>query len=157
MREDLNIKKMSEVEATEILGWTYRAPYDFYNNTYSPEAVKEMIEGSYYTVFAADKGIIGFFCTGSAAQVPNDSYSYSDDYMDIGIGMKPEYTGQGNGRSFLAAVFSELQISYENQPKRLTVAKFNRRAQSLYEKFGFRMKHEFSKGSTEFIVMIQSN
>lgn len=153
----LYIDKMSIDVASDILGWTYDEPYDFYNNELNPEAVSEMLKGSYFSVLDIDKRLIGFFCLGSAAQVPNDLYIYSQDYIDIGIGMRPEYTGQGNGTSFLTVVLSYINNTFENLPKRLTVAKFNQRAIRLYEKFGFSQEIEFSKGSTEFITMIQRN
>lgn len=44
--------------------------------------------------------MIGFFCVGSPAQVPNDKYTYSQDFIDVGLGMKPELTGQGMGLYF---------------------------------------------------------
>ena len=151
----LYIDKMSIDLAIDILGWTYDEPYDFYNNELSPEAVNEMLEDSYFAVFDIDKWLVGFFCLGSTAQVPNDLYTYSQHYIDIGIGMRPEYTGQGNGTSFLTVVLSYINNTYGNLPKRLTVAKFNYRAIHLYEKFGFSQEVEFIKGTTEFITMIQ--
>jgi ribosomal-protein-alanine N-acetyltransferase len=150
----LYIDKMSADAASDILGWTYDEPYDLYNNEPTPETVNEMLADSYFAVFDTGKGLVGFFCVGSTAQVPNDFYPYSQNFIDIGIGMRPELTGQGYGASFFTVVLSYINKTFGNLPKRLTVAKFNHRAIRLYEKFGFSQEVEFNKGSTEFITMI---
>lgn len=98
--------------------------------------------------------MIGFFCVGSPAQVPNDKYTYSQDFIDVGLGMKPELTGQGNGTLFFTTVLNYINERFEEKPKRLTVAKFNDRAIRLYEKLGFSREAEIVKGTTEFIIMI---
>ncbi|SDW21787.1 GNAT family N-acetyltransferase [Paenibacillus sp. CF384] len=138
--------KMSKDAASDILGWRYDEPYDFYNNELSPEAGNEMLEGLYFSVFDIDKRLIGFFCLGIAAQVPNDIYTYSQAYMDTGIGMRPEYTGQGNGTSFLTFVLSYIDNNFEILPKRLTVAKFNQRAICLYKNSDSARKLNLVKG-----------
>ncbi|MBP3962885.1 GNAT family N-acetyltransferase [Paenibacillus lignilyticus] len=66
-----------------------------------------------------------------------------------------EYTGQGNGTSFLSFVLSSMEKTCGSLPKRLTVATFNKRAIHLYDKFGFCRESEFTKGITEFTTMIQ--
>lgn len=150
----LYIEKMSAEVAHETLGWTYDEPYDFYNNDQTLEAVNEMISNTYFAVFDIDKGLVGFFCVGSSAQVPNDEYTYPPNFIDIGLGVKPELTGQGYGTSFLSFVLSQINETFGMMQKRLTVAKFNYRAIHLYEKFGFIQEIEFAKGSTDFIIMV---
>ncbi|MGM0885080.1 MAG: GNAT family N-acetyltransferase [Bacillota bacterium] len=153
----LYIDKMSADIAIDILGWTYDEPYEFYNNEPTTEAICEMLADSYFAVFENDKGLVGFFCVGSSAQVPNDLYTYSPNFIDIGIGMRPDLTGQGYGTSFFTVVLSYIDKAFGYSPKRLTVAKFNHRAINLYEKFGFSLEDEFIKGSVEFIIMIHRN
>ncbi|WP_340008958.1 GNAT family N-acetyltransferase [Paenibacillus sp. FSL K6-0276] len=152
---ELHIDKTSTDAATDILNWRYDPPYDFYNNEQSSEAISEMLAESYFSVFDENKELVGFFCAGSSAQVPNESYTYSQRFIDIGIGMRPEFTGQGNGTLFFTAVLSQIDTMFEKRSKRLTVAKFNDRAIRLYEKLGFSREAEFVKGSTVFIVMVK--
>ena len=142
----MKLYKMSADVASDILGWTYDELYDFYNNELTPEAVSEMLTDSYFAVLDTGKGLVGFFCVGKSAQVPNDLYTYSQGFIDIGIGMRPELTGQGFGTSFFTVILSHINKTFENLPKRLTVAKFNHRAIRLYEKFGFSQEVEFIKG-----------
>ncbi|QHT63114.1 GNAT family N-acetyltransferase [Paenibacillus lycopersici] len=154
---NLRANRMSAEEASEIAGWTYEAPYEFYNNEPSPAMIRELMSEPYFTVYDAAAGPVpvGFFCSGNAAQVPNDAYPYSADYVDIGIDMRPDLTGKGNGGPFLAFVLEQIGQSFGERPFRLTVARFNQRAIRLYERFGFSRRHEFVKGSTTFIVMVR--
>lgn len=154
----LSISKMGEDYAVQILNWTYDAPYDFYNNELNTDSIKEMLENDYYVVLNAVDELIGFFCIGSSAQVPIGSQfgAYSEDFIDIGIGMKPELTGRGFGFTFFSMILQYIHANFENAPFRLTVAKFNQRAIHLYEKLGFSKKMEFTNGSTVFITMINN-
>ncbi|WP_339315349.1 GNAT family N-acetyltransferase [Paenibacillus sp. FSL R10-2734] len=151
---ELFIDKMSESAAKDILSWRYDPPYDFYNNEQTPEAISEMLAESYFSVFDDNKKLVGFFCVGSSGQVPNEFYTYSQGLIDIGLGMRPEFTGQGKGTLFFTAVLSQIDKMFGKSSKRLTVAKFNDRAIRLYERSGFSREAEFVKGNTAFIVMI---
>lgn len=151
----LYMEKLNADAARDILSWRYEQPYDYYNNEQTPEAISEMLADSYFSVFDDNKELVGFFCTGSSAQVPNESYTYSQGFIDIGLGMRPEFTGQGNGTLFFTAVLSQFDSMVGISSKRLTVAKFNDRAIQLYEKLGFSREAEFVKGSTVFIVMVK--
>jgi ribosomal-protein-alanine N-acetyltransferase len=150
----LYTEKMNEHVSRDVLSWKYDEPYDFYNNELTPEAVSEMLDDSYFAVCDLEKGIVGFFCIGNSAQVPNNLYNYSKNFTDIGLGIKPELTGKGYGASFFPVVLSYIIETFGNVPIRLTVAKFNQRAIRLYKKFGSRQEAEFIKGNTEFITMI---
>ncbi|KKK38113.1 hypothetical protein WQ57_09840 [Mesobacillus campisalis] len=153
----LNIRNMNTDFAEEILDWKYAAPYDFYNNELTSDALKEMLENQYYAVLDQNDKLVGFFCIGDSARVPigNQFGAYSEELIDIGIGMKPELTGQGFGFTFFSFILEHIQGNFNDVQNRLTVAKFNQRAIHLYEKFGFVKKIEFKKGSTAFITMVK--
>ena len=78
-------------------------------------------------------------------------------YLDIGLGMRPEFTGQGNGLNFIKAGLQFGIEKYDFSLYRLSVANFNKRAISLYKKVGFKPVTEFinKNGETtvEFIIM----
>ncbi|MEX3744645.1 MULTISPECIES: GNAT family N-acetyltransferase [Lysinibacillus] len=147
------IREMNEIYAINILNWKYEAPYDFYNNELSEESLKELLDNPYYSIVNDQEELVGFFCTGTSAQVPRgqDCGAYLGKYIDIGIGMKPELTGKGIGTEFFSFILNQLQQE-NHSPLRLTVATFNTRAIHLYEKLGFKKVMEFT-ASTEFITM----
>ncbi|MFN7249931.1 MAG: GNAT family N-acetyltransferase [Anaerobacillus sp.] len=154
--QQLLVRDMNEFFAKEILNWKYEFPYDIYNLT--PDSIKELIENDYYCVIDKinEEGLVGFFCIGDSAQVPTGSQfgAYPKGFVDIGIGMKPELTGRGNGKDFFSFILNQIQKNAYT-PLRLTVANFNHRAIHLYEKFGFVKTLEFTNGSTGFITMVK--
>ena len=143
--------------ANEILEWKYEAPYDFYNNEATDESVKELLETPYHAVVDEKEQLVGFFCSGCAAQVPIGSQfgAYTENLVDIGIGMNPDLTGKGNGAAFFSFVLDFIQDEFPGTHIRLTVANFNLRAIHLYEKLGFRKKMEFPRGPVDFITMVK--
>jgi [ribosomal protein S18]-alanine N-acetyltransferase len=153
----LHIEKMTENKARHILNWKYEEPYDLYNNEVSDEALKEMLDGSYYALLNEQNDIVGFFCIGKNAQVPvgHQFDVYADSFVDMGLGMDPSLVGKGNGTEFCTFIIQFIEEQYVGTPIRLTVAKFNKRAIHLYEKLGFVPVAEFTNHTTEFMTMIK--
>jgi len=153
----LFIENMNEEIVKDILSWEYKKPYDFYNSELTDEDMKERLDGSYFALVNDNKEIFGFFCTGENAQVPVGKKSgvYSDDSIDMGLGMNPNSVGKGNGFEFCSIILRYIEKNYKGTPIRLTVAKFNLRAIHLYEKLGFVKKDEFSTDFAEFMTMVK--
>lgn len=157
---NLKVIPMNHSVALKILSWRYKPPYDLYNIVPNDEEVNEKLNGSYQAIFDKDKQIIlGFFCTGLSAQVPAGKAAgvYKEQYIDIGLGMSPEYTGKGCGTEFLSFIIKELKQRHPDSLLRLTVSVFNKRAIRLYEKMGFYKKDDFSSLTVRFITMIQKS
>ena len=152
----LKIKPMNEERAKAILGWQYEQPYNFYNNELTAEALQEMLDGSYYSLVDEQNALIGFFCTGANAQVPigHQFGVYTENFIDMGVGMHPNLVGKGNGFDFCTQVISFIRAE-SSKPVRLTVATFNKRAIRLYEKLGFIPEKSFRTDSAEFETMVK--
>ncbi|WP_430788050.1 GNAT family N-acetyltransferase [Virgibacillus flavescens] len=150
-------RKMTQDFAVETLHWKYEKPYDLYNNELNSEAIEELLSYSYFAIVDQDDELLGYFCTGVSAQVPagNKVKAYSEDMVDIGIGMKPTLTGKGFGTTFFSFILHDIEQANPNLRMRLTVATFNKRAIRLYEKFGFIKKNKFESDLTEFITMVK--
>lgn len=144
--------KMTKALAEVILDWRYEPPYDFYNDNNKEESMKELLEEPYFAVLNDDGNLVGFYCIGYAAQVPLGYLfgAYQEDCLDIGLGMKPELTGKGNGESYIQFVLEQIKGS---KSIRLTVADFNERAITLYERAGFRKTYMFAGEEVTFFVM----
>lgn len=150
-------KPMTQTIAAEILDWRYPYPYDFYNNEMTGESLAEMLDGTYRAV-QDDRGeLFGFYCTGPSAQVPAGRRMgvYPTGSIDFGLGVKPAETGQGKGGKFFAFVREQIGESHPEQPLRLTVATFNKRAIRLYENFGFTKEQEFKTDFAKFQTMVE--
>lgn len=147
-------------EAKKIVKWRYESPYSFYNMDQDEESIKELMDGSYFSVYNQEQRLVGYFCYGKNAQVPGGVKAkvYSDgDLIDIGLGLRPDLTGKGNGFEFLNVGLDFWKQNYDSKGFRLSVATFNKRAISLYKKAGFIPKDIFlnkrGKNIVEFLVM----
>ena len=127
----MNIKKMEQSDAVEIADcWKYDGEYGFYDMTEDPEDYEEIVTPEkrgdrYFSVF--DKGVlIGFFCV-----------EQEDGTIEIGLGLRPDLTGQGRGIAFLNEILRFVRESYTFEKIRMDVASFNQRAIKVYERAGF--------------------
>ncbi|MBS4194332.1 GNAT family N-acetyltransferase [Bacillus sp. FJAT-49870] len=147
---------MTKNDAKKIINWKYEPPYDFYNMDDNEESLQELLQ--YNGIFAGEE-LIGFYCVGSFAQVPigrdKGSYPETEGLVDLGFGMKPELTGQGFGYTFVSFIIAEIQQKDCLSKIRLTVAEFNKRAITLYEKVGFVTQTSFLANDISFLVMIK--
>jgi ribosomal-protein-alanine N-acetyltransferase len=106
----------------------------------SDECINDLLNGDYICVFDNNQELIGFLCTGLSARVPGGYAAniYNDsNFMDFGLGMKPELTGSGLGNMFLSDGIRIITEQKKTRKLRLVVATFNTRAVRLYESVGF--------------------
>lgn len=77
--------------------------------------------------------------------------------MEIGVALRPDLTGHGEGRSFLACVLQSAQRLYALEKFTLRVTAFDDRARRLYEAVGFSQAGRVSCSvygqDTDFICM----
>jgi ribosomal-protein-alanine N-acetyltransferase len=150
---DYQIAELTEDHARQILDWRYPAPYDFYNppipahdaadQALQDRYVEEFLnpDNGFHAVLDGDQQLAGFCSYGHDGQVPGGDYAAPA--LDIGLGMRPELTGQGRGRAFFEAIVAYGADHYRAARLRLTVADFNHRAMALYGRFGFRVGARF--------------
>jgi len=141
------IEPLQEVHAWDILTWRYPVPYDFYNppeddrgQIYVREFTKPELQ--FHAILNSAQQLVGFCSYGIDGQVPGGDYSKSA--LDIGLGMKPEFTGQGLGKGFFSAILDFARQTMSPGQIRLTVANFNKRAFRLYASFGFVSESQFT-------------
>src|SRR5688500_1727888 len=88
---------MSDASASTIADWRYRVPYDFYNAVPDDPDLADFMNadfrrGRYFEVVDANGELAGFF-----------EFKREFDPMEIGLGLRPDLTGQGLGPTFVRA------------------------------------------------------
>ena len=135
-----------EKSAREFLRWKYEAPYETYN--YSPENFDKDLAyhldpvNNLYCMYRDDE-LIGYCSFGRDAQVPGGDYS--EDALDIGMMIKPELTGQGQGSGFVKNIVQHAIEKYKPKKLRVTILETNLRAVRVWEKNDFRKTQSFER------------
>jgi ribosomal-protein-alanine N-acetyltransferase len=128
---------MDDGEATRISGWHYEPPYDFYDVTSDPDDLQELLDPKrrkedYFSVFDEAGVLVGFFQFGREGTA-----------VGVGLGMRPDLTGQGLGLDYLLAGLEFARERFAPEHFTLSVATFNERAIVVYERAGFRRGDEY--------------
>ena len=93
-----------------------------YEEIVSPEA-----RGDRYYQVLREGELYGFFCLEQRGERT----------LELGLGMKPEHCGKGQGAAFLQEILGFIMENFAPQVISLSVADFNHRAQQLYLNMGF--------------------
>jgi len=145
------IRPMTAADAQAIAAWRYPEPYSFYDADADPNDLAELLDPSEWgrRYFAADDAageLAGLFV-----------FKPTDGVVEIGLGLRPDLTGQGLGGGFLRAGMDYAAERLGATGFALAVAAFNRRAITVYERAGFRevrrYAHETGGGVHEFVRM----
>jgi GNAT superfamily N-acetyltransferase len=152
-----------------MVGWHYPPPYDVYDLG-GGDAVDEVVEDlldpnlAYTAILDPQGALVAFCCFGVDARVPGGDYSAGA--LDIGLGLRPDRTGQGQGRAYAQAVldyaasmaFACAEAGEAAEAMyRVTIAAFNVRAQRVWQKLGFRPTQRFTsaRDGRPFLVYVR--
>ncbi len=158
---DYIFKELTEADARDVLSWRYDPPYDMYNAdpAQGEENVATLLDpdNRYFAATAAEGQLVGYCCYGPDARVAGGDYR-DPGALDVGLGMRPDLTGQGHGHAFFNAVLAFGRERCGARRYRLSVAAFNRRAILVYARARFRPLSRFRRGGRpdglEFVIMI---
>jgi RimJ/RimL family protein N-acetyltransferase len=141
----LAIRPASAEILAELAAWKYEPPYDFYDG--DQEAVRD--PERYHGAVGEDGRLVGFYY-----------YDERENEVEIGLGLRPDLTGQGLGAEFLRTGLAFARTRYPGLTVVLNVAAFNERAIRVYERAGFhetgRHIRSFERwGEVEFVEMAE--
>ncbi len=108
----LSFSPLTKSAAREIVTWRYEPPYDIYNLDNSEETINYLLDEQYHIQAMRDENnsLVGFCSFGVDGQVPGGDYSA--DALDIGMGIRPDLTGQGRGGNIVASVLDFAQRKF---------------------------------------------
>ena len=154
-RAAFRLRPTSRADADLFCTWRYGGLYTMYDQR--PELRANYLEPSfrYHSVTDQRGALVGFCCFGADARVLG--IAYDDEALDIGLGMAPALTGQRRGAPFVAAIIDFATKRFQPAALRLTVAAFNRRAITVYERNRFvpAERHQLRRYGVmlDFVVM----
>jgi [ribosomal protein S18]-alanine N-acetyltransferase len=156
----LPFRPLGYAAARRVLTWRYEPPYDFYN---PPEVLRDLDvafladpANGYWGIFSPLDDLVAFCCYGADAQVPGGDYPACA--LDVGMGLRPDLTGQGLGLGFAQAVLAHAGGQLAPARFRVTVAAFNGRALRVWEKAGFQRTQVFPRppDGMRFVVLVRA-
>lgn len=132
--------------------WHYEGDYAFYNMEADEDDLTEFLD-------AEQRGQSMFAITSAGELVGFVSVAQPDaETVDIGLGMKPDLTGNGSGRVFVTSILDFVKATYSPHRITLSVAAFNVRAIRVYEACGFTRIGSFQQptnGSTFTFIQME--
>jgi ribosomal-protein-alanine N-acetyltransferase len=150
----LSFRPIDEASVLEIIQWRYEPPYDMNNmgsDTDGPEEIAASLryfmdpQYAFHAVLDAGTDALVAYCSfGPDGQVPGGDYSQAA--LDIGLGLRPDLTGQGHGTSLVRATIEFARRTYKPALLRVTIAAINKRAQRVWQKNGFVPRQSFAAG-----------
>jgi ribosomal-protein-alanine N-acetyltransferase len=144
---------MQAADADAVAAWRYQPPYDFYDTAADPSSLIEVLDARrwghvFFSVFASSAPFSSPFPSSPHPSSSPESgkeelagflelTARPGDVIEIGLGLRPDLTGQGLGLSFVEACLDFARRRSSPQAFALDVATFNTRARAVYEKAGF--------------------
>ena len=149
---EFHFRPLTQAGAEAIAGWHYPEPFSFYDWAEDPNDLAELLDPAlrgeaYFAVEDAVRGLSGYF-----SFKPKEPES-----LGIGLGLRPDLTGQGLGAAFVCAGLEYARSRFAPTEFVLSVATFNKRAITVYERAGFTTArvymHSTNGGEWEFVEM----
>jgi len=140
-------RPMDKASARAIPSWRYDEPYTLYNT--APDEVEADVrlfldpDNAYYAITDEHGDLVAYCCFGPDAQVRGGGYD--TNALDVGMGVRPDLTGQGRGGAYTNAILDFAQRTFAPTAFRVTVAEFNKRALRVWERAGFRPAQVFKR------------
>lgn len=152
----LKFRPFTEQDALAAASWRYPEPYASYDlDPWDRNVVAALLrEQNQYHAILRDDETVGFYCLGEDARIPG--WDYDASALDLGMGLRPDITGQGQGSLYMAAVVFHLRQQKPGVTIRASVASWNHRAIRLCESAGFQLIAKFTatrKSRTEYLVL----
>jgi ribosomal-protein-alanine N-acetyltransferase len=127
-----HFRQMNQEDAEAVARWRYPPPYSFYDWDSDPDDLAELLDpalrGEDYVAVVGDDGrLVGYF------QYKRPHHPS----LEIGLGLRPDWIGRGLGQAFVEAGLEYARERYAPEEFSLSVAAFNGRAITVYERVGF--------------------
>lgn len=145
------VTPLDERLAEQLCSWRYEPPFDFYNWSTWAEMKQEGREFGDPVIRAMQYGAVldaaGVF-VGFAQFFPLLGVTR------LGLGMRPDLCGQGQGHSFITAIVQEARRRAPGDEIDLEVHVWNTRAIKVYRNAGFVISDTYERHSTQGTALV---
>ena len=129
----MQISQLTQINAERIATWHYPDQYAFYNTDADQEDYQEIKSAQqrgnrFYQVLNSADDLLGYFAIEPTS---------TPGILEVGLGMAPAFTGQGQGLNFVNTLVAFIVAQYQPTKLIMDVAKFNQRAQTVYQRADF--------------------
>jgi L-amino acid N-acyltransferase YncA len=134
----LAVRPWTPSDDEAVTHWRYSGRWSIYDQREGNYMAGDDVTkaAGYRAVVAADDGtLVGYYCVGEEALVPG--VESDDQVIDLGVGMAPEFVGDGHGNAFLQTVLDDVDRELPAKPIRALIQSWNTRSTSLARRFGF--------------------
>ena len=139
------LRPLTAEQGEAMAQWRYPGPWAIYDVT----GLLDPAEG-FWSVLDEDGDVAGYACFGQEARVPG--LAERSGVLDVGLGMRPDLTGQGRGREFAEAVLAHGQAVSGVARLRAVVQDWNARSRRLLTGLGFVETGTHDVGSVTYVV-----
>ena len=139
------LRPLTPEQGEEMARWAYPGPWAVYD-------VGEPLDPAegFWAVAGEDSEVVGFACFGVEARV--FGLEERVGVLDVGVGMRPELTGQGLGRGFAEAVLDHGRAVTGAARLRAVVQDWNQRSRRLLVGLGFEETGVHLVGDVRYLV-----
>jgi RimJ/RimL family protein N-acetyltransferase len=139
------LRPLTAEQGEAMAQWRYPGPWAIYDVT----GPLDPAEG-FWSVLDEDGAVAGYACFGQEARVPG--LAERPGVLDVGVGMRPDLTGQGRGREFAEAVLAHGHAVSGVARLRAVVQDWNARSRRLLTGLGFDETGTHDVGSVTYVV-----
>lgn len=154
MLMNLYTEKMTEDQAKQICTWCYIGEYYIYNcpdwDTITKEdwgmSKQKVRNKEFFSVLDNLGALWGYY-----------RFKEESEKIMIGLGLRPDLCGKGNGAKLMLLIIQDAKQQYRNHKLLLEVRDWNIRAKLCYEKSGFVVTDSYERntptGPGQFFLM----
>ena len=154
---ELELRVLTKSDGRDVLGWHYSGPYAAYDIPADSheEALEAFLDpaNAYHVMVDASGEVWAVCCFGPDARVPGGDYQ--EQALDIGLGLRPDLTGLGLGSACVRTAVAHARGVPGARLLRVTIAAWNKRAQKVWERAGFRQAYRFVRSVGEPVEFVQ--
>jgi ribosomal-protein-alanine N-acetyltransferase len=147
---NVTVSPLTDPQARMVAEWRYDPPYDLYDGAEAEVAVMLDPANQYHAVHV-EAEFVGYVCVGPDARVTG--LEEREDVDDIGLGFRPDLTGQGIASAWIPTVIALLADRLNAPMQRVVITAWNKRSQAVARRAGFGQPTPHVNGDGEWIVL----